>query len=399
MVRTRQITFEPRNHLLTHAHVWSPDGQWLVFDVRSDAAGAEFDSPTIEIVHVHSGEQRVVYRARHQAHVGVASFHPLRNRVAFIQGPEYPTPDWSYAAAHRQGVMVDIDTGMASPIDARDLTQQTPGALSGGSHVHIWHPDGSRLSFTYEDAINPMGRTIGISLMGQPVTVPPSPHPSRNHAGSAYSFIAVPLLRAASHPTSPSDKPLPSLLRACEEAWVGSSHLLAFQGTFARENGEPLTEVFLVDACAAPDPSALALRRLSFSEENPYPGIQGPRHWLKSKPDGTAIGYLAKDAQGVVQFWTVSPTSGACRQVTQLQNNVSSAFTWSPCGQWVALAVNTRLSCIEVGSGKVFDLAQAPVLPWCVCFSPDGGRIAWLARVPHANGRSYNQIFITEFRP
>ena len=30
----KQITFAPRNHLLTNTNTWTPDSQWLVFDVR-----------------------------------------------------------------------------------------------------------------------------------------------------------------------------------------------------------------------------------------------------------------------------------------------------------------------------------------------------------------------------
>ena len=28
----KQITFAPRNHLLTNTNTWTPDSQWLVFD-------------------------------------------------------------------------------------------------------------------------------------------------------------------------------------------------------------------------------------------------------------------------------------------------------------------------------------------------------------------------------
>jgi hypothetical protein len=29
----KQITFAPRNHLLTNTNTWTPDSQWLVFYV------------------------------------------------------------------------------------------------------------------------------------------------------------------------------------------------------------------------------------------------------------------------------------------------------------------------------------------------------------------------------
>src|SRR5699024_11683410 len=34
----KQITFAPRNHLLTNTNTWPPDSQWLVFDVRPPGA-------------------------------------------------------------------------------------------------------------------------------------------------------------------------------------------------------------------------------------------------------------------------------------------------------------------------------------------------------------------------
>ncbi|MDT1785756.1 hypothetical protein QLF84_22175, partial [Salmonella enterica subsp. enterica serovar Oslo] len=29
----KQITFKPRHHQLTNTQTWTPDSQWLVFDV------------------------------------------------------------------------------------------------------------------------------------------------------------------------------------------------------------------------------------------------------------------------------------------------------------------------------------------------------------------------------
>src|SRR4051794_27159930 len=148
-----QVTDNPTNHILTNVNVWSPDGKWMVYDTRADPAGEKFDGATIEIVNVETHEVRELYRAQNGAHCGVATFSPKENRVVFILGPEHPTEDWQYNAFHRQGVMVDIDrTGIAIPLDARDITPPfTPGALRGGSHVHVFDADGQWVSFTYED--------------------------------------------------------------------------------------------------------------------------------------------------------------------------------------------------------------------------------------------------------
>ena len=49
----KQVTFAPRHHQLTNINTWTPDSQWLVFDVRP--SGASFTGETIERVNIHSG--------------------------------------------------------------------------------------------------------------------------------------------------------------------------------------------------------------------------------------------------------------------------------------------------------------------------------------------------------
>ncbi len=48
-------------YLLTNTNTWTPDSQWLVFDVRP--SGASFTGETIERVNIHTGEVEVIYRA------------------------------------------------------------------------------------------------------------------------------------------------------------------------------------------------------------------------------------------------------------------------------------------------------------------------------------------------
>lgn len=77
----KQITFAPRNHLLTNTNTWTPDSQWLVFDVRP--SGASFTGETIERVNIHTGEVEVIYRASQGAHVGVVTVHPKSEMSLF----------------------------------------------------------------------------------------------------------------------------------------------------------------------------------------------------------------------------------------------------------------------------------------------------------------------------
>lgn len=64
-----QITTIPRHHQLTNINVWTPDSQWLVYDVRPQ--GASFTGETIEKIHVNTTETREIYRGTAGASVGV----------------------------------------------------------------------------------------------------------------------------------------------------------------------------------------------------------------------------------------------------------------------------------------------------------------------------------------
>ena len=151
----RQLTSGPGGRILSNTGVWSPDSQWIVYDTRPDSEGSVFGGKTIEMVNVVTGEVKELYRSRNDARCGVVTFHPHEWKVAFILGPEHPTPDWQYCAWHRQGVVVDVNQpGVKTNLDARDITPPfTPGALRGGSHVHVWDPAGQWVSFTYEDHV------------------------------------------------------------------------------------------------------------------------------------------------------------------------------------------------------------------------------------------------------
>ena len=340
----RQLTRNRGGHILTNTGVWSPDGNWIVYDTRSDPEGSVFDGTTIELVNVRTLETRVLYRSTRGAHCGVATFNPQRPEVIFILGPENPTPDWSYNAYHRHGVIVRLDQPQITVnLDARDLLPPfTPGALRGGSHVHVFSGDGEWVSFTYEDHLlaqwaepgpgrDVNQRNIGVSSPVRPVRVKPD-HP-RNHDGSHFTVLVT---RTSSAP-QPGD-----LIRACEEGWIGANgyrrgdgsrqlRALALQGLVLTERGETVNEVFVVDLpddLTAPGqeplagtetrrpapPAGTVQRRLTQTEHRRFPGLQGPRHWLRSSPDGEQIAFLMKDDDGIAQLWTISPRGGQDRK-------------------------------------------------------------------------------------
>lgn len=428
----RQITNRPHGHILTNTNVWSPDGRWIVYDTRSDPAGDKFDANTIEIVNVETGDVREIYRSQNGAHCGVVTFSPRENRVVFILGPEHPTSDWQYNAWHRQGVLVDIDKpNIATPLDARDIASPfTPGALRGGTHVHVFDGAGKWVSFTYEDHLlatldaahstaphEPNQRNVGISIPTTSVRVPHA-HP-RNHDGTTVSVLVT---RTVDKPRAGSDE----ISKACEDAWVGTNgyvrpdrsrqrHAIAFQGNVLTSNGETIAEVFLADIPDDPTepgdaplagtpttrpapPRGTKQRRLTFTADRKYPGIQGPRHWLRSSPDGSRIAFLMRDDAGIVQIWTVSPNGGTPTQLTHNSSDIQSAFTWSPDGSRIAHAADNSVFITDANTGISHRLtartenASAPRPEACV-FSPNGQHIAYIRPVT-SNNHTFNQIFI-----
>ena len=426
----RQITNQRHSHVLTNIGVWSPDGKWIVYDTRSERPGTNFDGDTIECVNVETGEVRVLYRSTKGAHCGVVTCSPTEPKVVFILGPENPSPDWQYGMYHRQGVIVDMNRPqVAVNLDARDITPPfTPGALRGGSHVHVFSADGQWLSYTYEDHVlaqfyeenteHEMNfRNVGISVPVRPVRVVKD-HP-RNQDGEYFSVLVA---ETTAHPRPGSDE----IRRAFEDAWIGTrgyvkpdgqrqKRALAFQGEVATADGKLISEVFVVDlpeditqpgdrplegtATSRPrPPNGAAQRRLTFTANRKFPGLQGPRQWLRSAPDGSRIAFLMKDDNGVVQLWTISPNGGAPVQVTRNPFSVASAFSWSPDGKRVAHAMDNSVCVTDVATGKTMRLTMrttdevAPKSEACV-FSPDGKRIAYMRRLPSGD-ESFNQVFV-----
>ena len=436
----RQVTRGPGGRILTNTGVWSPDSQWLVYDVRSDPAGDVFDGSRIEAVHVDTGEVRVLYQGVNGANCGVATHHPQLPLVVFILGPEHPTVDWRYGPNHRQGVVVDTRfPGVFTRLDALDLIPPpTPGALRGGTHVHVWDAAGDWLVFTYNDAITEPGlRDIGIAIPGHKINVKPS-HP-RNHAGEWFCALVT---RTVPAPRPGSDE----IKRANEEGWIGTSgytredgsrqrRAIAFQGQIVTAQGEEATEVFVVDLPDQLDDDVRNFaqlsaagriepllgsrqRRLTRTTDRRYPGIQGTRHWLRSSPDGARIAFLMKDDSGISQIWTVSPETGETKQLTRNSSDISSAFTWSSDGRWIAHGLQGRVCLTDTATGEtrlltnrrgVTELQESnrpgsedvsandlgDMRKEACVISPNGSRIAFVRSTGSSSGTT-NQICVIE---
>ncbi len=429
----RQVTHAEHGHILTNVGSWSADSRWLAYDVRD--VPEKFTGDRIERVDILTGDTEVVYRAPQNSNCGVVTWHPSDPILIFIQGPENPTDQWSYGFSRRRGVTVDLRHATDSPERVRPLDAMnyappfTAGALRGGSHVHVFSPDGEAVSFTYEDELlarpapgiedaEPNQRNIGVSFRsGGPVHVATN-HP-RNHDGDWFSVLAT---RTVAHPRPGSDE----IRRAFEEGWVGKNGYLradgtrqlkslAFQGRVTAPDGQEHDEVFIVDlpediSAPSPDgpitgtvtrcplpPAGAVQRRLTFTSDRKYRGIQGPRHWLRSSPDGKNIAFLMRDDAGIVQMWLVSPLGGEPRQLTHIASGtgIASTFTWSPDGSSIAAVVNGQVCVIDAQDGAIKTLTPTPAdednkpLDLACVFSPDGQYIAYQRRVG-----DYAQIFI-----
>jgi hypothetical protein len=321
----KQVTFAPRNHQLTNTRTWTPDSQWLVFDVRP--SGASFTGETIERVNVNSGAVETIYRATQGAHVGVVTVHPTQERYVFIHGPERPDAQWQYDFHHRRGVVAF--QGAVENLDAMDITAPyTPGALRGGSHVHVYSPNGQFVSFTYNDHVlherDPALdlRNVGVAAPYGPVTPRGSIRANTAAATGACWSAARRRLprRAAMRLIAPMKRAGSGTMRwrllairwrkmatKCRSCLLSSCRRM-------KPAGSSLAAPLAGTATTMPAPPAgVSQRRLTFTHHRRYPGLVNvPRHWVRANPQATAIAFLMRDDAGVVQLWLISP-QGASR--------------------------------------------------------------------------------------
>lgn len=427
-VTEMQITRAACGHVLTNANVWTMDSEWLVYDVRVTDA---FDGTRIERVSVFTGEVELLYESAHGACCGVATVSPAEPKVVFLHGPEHPAPDWTYGMTRRRGMLVDLrQPGAVRPLDAMNYAPPfTPGALRGGSHLHVFSPDGARVSFTYEDEVLERlkapgpdrdfnRRNIGVAGPGGPVQVA-NTHP-RNHHGDWFSVVVT---RTAAQPRPGSD----DISRAFDESWIGGEgymcadgtrqkRALAFQGLVTAADGREHPEIFVVDLPDAPmvagvtgnpiegtdtrypaPPPGVKQRRLTFTADRRFPGLaREPRHWPRSSPDGARIAFLMRDDAGLPQFWSVGPALGDIRPVARHPWGVASAFSWNPRGTCLGHVMDNSVFLTEVATGRAVRLTRrredglAPLPQACV-FSPDGRWLAYTRRA--ATTDVFPQVF------
>ena len=418
-----QLTTAPHGHILTNTAVWSPDSQWIVYDVRSDVAGSVFNGTRIERVNVKTKQVEVLYESKNGACVGVATVNPVDGRVVFIHGPENPTPDWSYSACHREGVIVDpAKPGVAVALEARDVVPPfTFGALRGGTHVHTWDSTGQFVSFTYEDHVlthgtaerkEPNRRTVGLAHSILHETIP-NTHP-RNRQGTLMSSVVA---ATVAKPRLGTDE----VVRAFEDGWVPGSDKVTFIGEVVANDGRHVNELFFVDLKSGwrippyaagtattmpPVPLGVTQTRLTrFADIAAHTGLSTtPRHWPRTSPDGKRIAFLTENGllhllpfSSIEVPATHAPHPRPLSPEGRGEIRVQSAFTWHPNAKYLAAVVDKSVCLIDVNTGKVTPLttpSDPPPRPEACVVSPDGSKVAFVRTVG-----GFNQVFVVDVPP
>ncbi len=431
-MQVEQVTNDAYGHMLNSGQVFSPDDQWIVYDTRNDQTHIS-RTCCIEKVNVNTGKVVKLYSAPHQTlygpGVGAASWHPSEDKVIFIHGLLNCDESQPYGFTRRFGaVLRDDGSRIIRAADARSIANPfVPGALRGGTHAHSWSGDGQWISFTYNDFLmeqlerNAASgirdlRTIGVMSPAKSVEV--KEESGENFSGEYFSVVAA---TVTEDPVPGSDE----IDKAFDECWIGingytkedgtrQKRAIAFQGNVKTADGTTLTEIFVSDI---PDdvttpgnesplegslrkrpavPSNLVQRRLTFTADRKYPGLQGPRFWLRSSPDGSAVYCLMKDGNGVAQIFEVSVISGGIRQITTLPSSVQGQFNVSPDGTSLALIADNSIWTTDIRTGESTRLTpttgddDAPVL--VVLWNKAGDRLVYNQYVSNADGR-YLQIF------
>lgn len=429
----KQVTYDlTYNHDLDNNDNFSPDGQWLVYDTRTNDGGIAASSK-IEKVNVYTGEKKILFEIKNNQNwgpgAGAVSYSSKENAVVFIHGLSNSTSDNPYQQWRRTGVIID-DTRPGVPIfmDARDVTFPfTPGALRGGTHRHEWSGDGQWIGFTYNDAImkaleDSTGRkynlrTIGVSKKISSVLVDEN---SENISGGWFSALVV---RVVPEPTPESDE----ISHAANDSWVGRNGYLnkngkkqmarAFLGTVKDKKGASVSEVFIVDipedimqpGAYGPlegtqtgfpmPPEGTVQRRLTYTVNAAKPGCSGI---VRSSPDGNYLAFMAYDPKGVQQVFIITPNGGKPVQLTDHESDVSGNVRWHPDGRHVSYTWNGSLILCKLGDSdfkKRFEVLTIPTnpAPTNAVWSPDGKLIAFNRLIMKDNNLT-QQIFVKKVR-
>lgn len=430
-----QLTFGTYGHTLNAAQVFSPDGEWIVYDTRNNDAHIS-RTEGIEKVSVSGGEIVRLYTTKNQSEygpgVGAAAWNPRGTKIVFIHGLLDSDAAKPYGFTRRFGALVDdLAPSIFAYADARTVRiPLVAGALRGGTHAHTWSGDGQWISFTYNDFLLEQLeksdstfrdlRTIGVMSPIQSVTV--LEEDSDNFSGDYFTVVAATVTENPAPGTDAID-------RAFDECWIGADgyvnsdgvrqqRAIAFQGNIRSNDGSTITEVFVADIpeditksadyfplegtpTTRPNvPKGLLQRRVTFTTEREHPGLQGPRVRLRTSPDGSIIYFHMKDDNGVVQLYTVPTVGGAIRQLTQMSYSLQAQYNMSPDGKQLSVIADNRVWLVNAMDGKATPItvrrpdAEAPLTG--ALWVPSGRALVFNRYVSSGEQR-YLQIFKVEW--
>jgi len=425
----KQLTFSNNGHTIHNTQVFSKDNQWIVYDTRnSDTAIASTGS--IEMINTLTKEVKRLYQTAHQSEygpgVGAATFSPVSDTVIFIHGIRNADANRPYSMTRRTGVAIAIQHPQrAIFMDARNIYPPfTKGALRGGTHAHSWSGDGQWISFTYNDYVIEQRakthtnvqdlRTVGVMMPGLVNVMEDSA--GENNKGEMFAAVVTAVVE---DPRPGSDE----IDKAFDECWIGKDGYLqadghrqrraiAFQGNVRNTEGKTVAEVFVLDLPSdlsvpeiseeplqgRPDkrpgvPKGVKQRRLTYTKK----GIVGPRHWLRSAPDGNLIAFLSTDEEGVVQLFGVSPNGGKIKALTHHPFAIQGPFNFSPDGKYIAYPADNSIFITSIETGESqritskFGEAEKPI--GAPNWSADGRMIAYNRYVAQKEG-SFLQVFL-----
>lgn len=430
-----QLTHGAQGHFLNHRQVFSFNDEWIVFDGRNEDSKIG-ENATIGLVNSKTGAIRVVYKVPNQTSfgpgAGAVSYHPKKNELIFIRGLLNASQEEPYAVTRRSGTGLDLsdfEFPRVFQVDARDVNSPfTPGALRGGSHAYSYSADGEWISFTYNDQLiekqallDPKVkdlRTVGLMINQHPVQVN-SIESDSIFSGTHYAVLAA---QVVPFPTPGSDE----IQKAYEEVWIGNqgylnsfgkriTRALAYLGDVLDQDGNLVTELFVSDIPQDMDqlkssvdqretstsvllvPQSITQRRITFTSHKKFPGVLGPRQWVRSSPQGDKLFFYGKSEDGIVQVFSVSPNGGDPVQVSNLLDSPDSMFSLSPDGNWIALGIKNQLFLINVPTGDAFPIGLRPDnnsdqlsnINW----STSGDKLAYNRKVVTEAGAHF-QIFI-----
>ncbi|AWW28838.1 DUF3748 domain-containing protein [Echinicola strongylocentroti] len=387
-LKEKQLTFDFKGHFLNQRQVFSPDDVHVVFDNRNDD-GKIGENGSIQRLNIENGKIETIYfydqQSKYGPGMGAVSYHPKKEEVVFIHGLKNASREDPYDFTRRFAMKVQIsEVGdhLFRPMESRDVQfPYTKGALRGGSHAYSYSSDGQWVSFTYNDDILRREaetnqdiadlRTVGALWSGDSVDLKGKQN-EKNFKGERVAFV---LARVNEDPKPGSSE----IMKAYEECWVSQvknslgsnsniTYSLAYLGDIINKKNEKSTEVFISQLPSQPNqmitstdagtefllpsvPAGVIQKRLTFTQDRKYPGVQGPRQWLRSSPDGQAIYFCMKDNLGEVQIYKVVPNSGEISQITNNSFSLDTSFSLSSDGNYLAYGYEEGIFITNVSDG------------------------------------------------